>query len=151
MCRPGTTVEEFLDGAPPGSDEIVERVVAHLRSVDAEIGGDLIVDPLDAKILFKHGPTFAILDRKTKWIAVGFSLRRRLESARLSRKVSDYGNKFFHVVNVTSVDQLDDELLAWLTEAYGHGVEPPGDAMSAASGDDPMVPDDIDFEIAPPR
>lgn len=164
ICNPGLSIEEFLGSSPAFVPPIFERVHEHLVAVDATAGGELIVDPLAGKVLFKNGPTFAILDVKTKWVALGFSMRRRLEAGRLSRKVTDYGSKFFHVVNVADADLIDDELCDWLTEAYHHGDpaaadayrderdgDRAGDVVSASSSDDPMLPDDIDFEIAPPR
>ncbi len=148
MCQPGLSVAEFLDASPPFVKPVFEAVQDHLVAVDREQGdGSLIVDPLAAKVLFKNGPTFCILDVKTKWVAVGFSLRRRLESGRLSRKVIDDGTKYFHVVNVTDPDAIDDEFRGWLIEAYLHGDEP---AEAASAGSDPMVPDDVDIFIAPP-
>ena len=167
MCTPGLSIDEFLDGSPDFVGPVLERVREHLVAVDAAANGELIVDPLEKKVLLKNGPTFAILDVKTKWVAVGFSLRRKVESGRLSRKVADYGSKYFHVVNVAAADLVDDELCGWLTEAYHHGDPDAADAfrgeqagdrgdrggsdvVSASSSDDPMLPDDIDFEIAPP-
>jgi len=147
MCRPGLTVAEFLDASPDFVAPVFERVRDHLVEVDrAHDDGTLIVDPLDGKVLFKNGPTFCILDAKKKWVGVGFSLRRRLASDRLSRKVADYGNKFFHVVNVDDAAMIDDEFADWLTEAYFHGDEP----AESVGGVDPMVPDDVDIVIAPP-
>ena len=162
ICTPGSTVDEFLHASPAFVGPVFERVHEHLVSIDADADGDLIVDPLPKKVLLKNGPTFAILEVKTKWVAVGFSLRRRLDSGRLSRKVADYGSKFFHVVNVTEADEVDDELCDWLTEAYHHGDPDAADAFRdrlasgdddavASASDDPMLPDDIDFEIAPPH
>jgi hypothetical protein len=148
MCRPGVTVDEFLDASPDFIGPVFERVHEHLVAVDREAdGGTLIVDPLATKVLFKNGPTFCILEVKTRWVAVGFSLRRRLDSGRLSRKVADYGSKFFHVINVADPELIDDEFRAWLTEAYFHGEEP---AQGSAGAGDPMVPDDVDIVIAPP-
>lgn len=81
---------------------------------------------------------------------MGFSLRRSLQTGRLSRKTTDYGARFYHVINVTDPAAIDDEFCEWLTEAYHHGAS--GSASAAQGGDvDPMVPDDIDFEIAPPE
>lgn len=153
MCTPGLTIGEFLAGAPDFVAPVFEVVHDHLVAVDATGGnggaaGDLIVDPLEKKVLFKNGPTFCILDVKTKWVAVGFSLRRSLPTGRLSRKTSDFGGRFYHVINVADAEIVDDEVEEWLTEAYHHGT-----AKNEARSDDhdPMVPDDIDFEIAPPR
>ena len=160
MCTPGLSIDEFLDGSPEFVAPVFRRVHEHLLAVDAAADGELIVDPLEKKVLLKHGPTFAILDVKTKWVAVGFNLRRKVESDRFSRKVADNGTKFFHVVNVVEADSVDAELCDWLTEAFHHGDpdaadafrdQQGGDVSSASSSDDPMMPDDVDFEIAPPR
>jgi len=161
MCTPGLSIEDFLEESPGFVAPVFHRVHEHLKAVDTAAGGELIIDPLAKKVLLKNGPTFAILDVKTKWVAVGFTLRRRLESARLSRKVAEYGTKYFHVVNVDDPELVDDELCEWLTEAYHHGDPDAADAYrdeqekndvaSAPASDDPMMPDDIDFEIAPPR
>ncbi len=164
MCTPGLSIDEFLEESPAFVASVFHRVHEHLVAVDTAADGELIIDPLAKKVLLKNGPTFAILDVKTKWVAVGFSLRRKLESGRFSRKVADYGAKHFHVVNVDDADLVDDELCDWLTEAYHHGDPDAADAYrdeldgdesddvtSASSSDDPMMPDDIDFDIAPPR
>lgn len=148
ICQPGVSVDAFLAGAPAFVPPVFDAVHEHLVAVDdRDEHGALIVDPIDGKVLFKNGPTFCILEVKTKWVAVGFSLRRQLESGRLSRKVLDYGTKFFHVVNVSDPEQVDDEFRDWLSEAYRHGDEP---AEPAVSSGDPMVPDDVDIVIAPP-
>ncbi len=136
MCQPGLTLEEHFAAARPEAAPIFEVINAHLETLD----GDLIVDPLSKKILFKNGPTIAILESMTKWVALGFTLRRRVVSTRFSRKVIDYQGKFYHVVNLTSAAQVDDELLEWLSEAFHKGDGP-------SVGADPMVPDDIDDEF----
>jgi hypothetical protein len=132
ICAPGLTVEEFVASARPEAGPILERLIDHLSQLD----GDLIIDPLARKVLFKNGPTVAILESKTKWMALGLTLRRRLESPRLSRKVAKHPGGFWHVVNLTSADDIDDDLLEWLTEAYYRERQPP------AGGS--MVPDDVD-------
>jgi Domain of unknown function (DUF5655) len=139
-CDPGLTIDEFFDRSPAYVAPVFRRVRDHLADVDATVGtGDLIVDPLATKVLFKNGPTFCILEVKTKWTAVGFVLHRKLSSGRLSRKVLDYGEKFYHVINVVDVDEIDDEFCEWLTEAYHVGVS------ARPSPHDPMVPDDVDI------
>jgi len=140
MCSPGLTATEFIAASPDFVGPVFHRVNDHLTRVDeSDDGGSLIVDPLPKKkVLFKNGPTFCVLDVKTKWVAVGFSLRRQIQSGRLSRKTVDYGDKFFHVVNVADAGDIDDEFCDWLTEAYHHGQE-------SKPSNDPMVPDDVDI------
>jgi hypothetical protein len=60
---------------------------------------------------------------------------------------SDNSGRFYHVINVADAEILDEEFTEWLTEAYHHKT-----ARNEARPDnhDPMVLDDIDFEIAPP-
>jgi hypothetical protein len=145
-CIPGLSLGEFVAASPPFVGPVLFRVRDHLVAVDAakgdrDVGGGLIIDPLAKKVKFKNGPTFCVLDVKTKWVAVGFSLRRKIESGRMSRKTLDYGDKFFHVVNVDDSDLIDEEFEGWLTEAYHHGTS------AKPSFHDPMVPDDIDFEL----
>ncbi len=135
-CKPGLTLDEYFASARPEARPIFEAINAHLETLE----GDLIVDPLDKKILFKNGPTIAIMDSMTKWVALGFTLRRKVSSKRFSRKVIDYQGKYYHVANLTDPEQVDDELLEWLTEAFYKGEMP-------AEGADPMVPDDIDEDF----
>ncbi len=137
-CRPGVTIEEFLAGALPEAKPIFTRITAHLQSLD---GGDLIVDPLESKVLFKNGPVFAILNAMKKWTALGFTVRRRIDSDRFSRKVTEYNGRYHHVLNLTDAPQVDDEVLEWLTEAFY------GDASPVDAAGDPMVPDDIDLDF----
>ena len=56
-----------------------------------------------------------------KWVALAFRLPVKLEHPRLSRKVvptGGQGSSFYHVVNLASVDEVDDVILDWLTESY---------------------------------
>jgi hypothetical protein len=141
VCEPGITLAEFLDGTLPITGPAVERILAHLRSLDEH--DDLIVDPLPSTLLLKRGPTFCTVRSMTRWVAVGFTLQRQLDSPRLSRKTSSQGARHHHVVNVTELDEVDGELLDWIGEAFV-GPEP------VRPGADPMVPDDVDVVIEPP-
>lgn len=142
-CEPGMTLGQYLADARPFEQPVFEAVEHRIGHLDG-----LIIDPIDVGILLKNGPMFAELRPKTRWTALGFSLGRKLDHGRLSRKVVDYGKKFFHVINVEDPEQIDDEIADWLIEAY-HVA---GGTLSAyqrsqSSSDDAegmMVPDDID-------
>lgn len=139
MCNPGLTVEEYLRDAHPATGPIHERILAHVRTLD----GDLIVDPVDAGIMYKHDSMFAMLTSKTKWAALTLQLPHRLESERVSRKVAEYGAVFSHVFNLRSAAEIDDEMCAWLSDAFFRKQGGRGSVASASW--DPMVPDDIDL------
>lgn len=140
-CRPGITIDDYAARARPEFRAIYDRIEARLTRLD----GDLIIDPIEKMVLFKHGGTFATLQSMTRWVACGFSLRRRLETDRLGRKVNDYGAKWFHTVNLTDPAQVDDELLGWLEEAFWASVGRGGPGDHDAGGG--MVPDDVDIDI----
>ncbi len=130
------TVSQYFKQAREFERPIFDVVNTHFESL-----GDVIVDPIAMGIMFKNGPMVCELRAKTKWVAVGFNLNRRLSSGKLSRKVSDFGSKFFHVVNVATPDEVDEDLLEWLTEAY-HFAGGTLDQINQRV--DAMVPDDID-------
>lgn len=138
MCNPGMTLEEYYAQAAPFERPIIEVLTAHFESL-----GDVIVDPIDMGVIYKNGPTCCVVRAMKKWLAVGFSLGRRIDSDRISRKIVDHGTRHYHVINVSDPEQLDDELLDWLAEAYftAGGATP---SVAASGGSDPMVPDDID-------
>lgn len=141
MCRAGVTLEEAFEAGRPELEAIFHRIHDHVSQLP---DGELIVDPLDAGIMFKNGPMFCMLRSMKKWVAVQFVLARKLESSRLSRKVSPFQGKFPHVVNVDDVEMIDDEFLDWITEAFYFktpGLRP--DDIGEQGGDG-MVPDDLD-------
>lgn len=113
-CAPAMTVEEFFETGPAFERPIFERVRDHLQTLDANIW----FEPVSVGIFFKRRSVFVSLRTMNKWIAVSFNLTRKLEHDRLSRKVVEHGGRFFHVVNVRTVDEIDDVLLDWLTEAW---------------------------------
>ena len=142
-CEPAISLDEYFAEAKPFEKPIFDAVKVHLDTLD-----DVIIDPLNIGILLKNGPMFAELRPKTKWVAVGFSLSRKLETGRLSRKVVNYGSKYFHVINVTEPSTIDDEFCEWLTEAYHlAGGTLGAHRATEARGGDGMVPDDIDEDF----
>lgn len=131
MCNPGLSLDDYFAEAKPWERPIFDVVHAHIETL-----GDVIVDPIDIGILFKNPSMFCELRAKTKWTAVGFHLRRKLTSAKLSRKVVEHSGKYFHVVNITDPEDIDEEILEWLSESYLGETKPAGRAS--------MVPDDLD-------
>jgi hypothetical protein len=109
-CAPAMTIEEYFSTGPPFERPIFEAVMAGL---DDRVG-PIHVEPVSVGIFLKRARGFCELRPKTKWVAVGFAMPRTLHSSRLSRKVVDS----WHVVNVRTPEEIDDELLDWLAEAY---------------------------------
>jgi hypothetical protein len=106
------SLAEFLAGGPPHEAPIVEAVLAGLAHLDVH------VEPVSVGVFLKRPRKFAELRTMARWEAVSFTLGRTLRSPRISRKVYDTGRGYWHVVNVHRPAEVDDELLAWLEEAY---------------------------------
>jgi len=107
------TIEDYFSTGPPFERPVFDAVMAGLAEV-----GPIHIEPVSVGIFLKRSRTFAELRPMTKWVAVSFSLPRTLRSSRLSRKVYDGGARKYHVVNVRTADEVDEQLLEWLTEAY---------------------------------
>ena len=94
------------------------RAAGELVEIQAEVDPEIYYEPVSVGIFFKRRTTFLSLRTKTKWVAVCFNLRRKVTSDRISRKVVEYGDKFHHVVNVRDAADIDEQLTAWLAEAW---------------------------------
>lgn len=113
-CAPGLTIEEYFETGPALERPIFDAVMRHVRTL-----GPVYPDPVSVGIFLKNPHKFAELRTMTRWVAIGFSLRRRAQHPTITRQVVAHGHRYWHVANVAAPEQLDDELLALLTEAYG--------------------------------
>ena len=138
-CEPAVTLEEYFAAGRPFEKPIFDAVHSYIGDLEG-----LIIDPIGIGILLKNGPMFAELRTKTKWTALGFSLGRKLESNRMSRKVAEVGPKYFHVINVSDPNEIDDQVSEWLIEAY-HLAGGTQHSHQTGGG---MVPDDVDDFIS---
>ncbi len=112
-CAPAMTLEEYFSTGPERERPIFEGVMAHLRHV-----GPVHVEPVSVGIFLKRSGTFAELRPMKNWEALSFSLPRPARHKLIKRKLVQYHGRYFHVANVPGPDDLDEVLLALLTEAY---------------------------------
>lgn len=112
-CAPGLSLDEYFSTGPSHERPVFDAVMAHLATV-----GPVQLDVVSVGIFLKNPRKFAELRPKDRWVALAFTLDRRANHPLITRKVIEHSNRFWHVANVASPDQLDDELLGLLTEAY---------------------------------
>jgi hypothetical protein len=117
-CAPAMSLEEYFVTGPAHERQIAEAVIDLLRSV-----GRVHVEPVSVGIFLKRTQTFAELRPKDRWVALSFSLPRRVEHPLITRKVVSYHGRYHHVANLRSAADLDDRLRSWLTEAYLNSPE----------------------------
>jgi hypothetical protein len=107
------TLDEYFSTGPPHERPVFDAVRAHLLHEEVEV----VVEPVSVGIFLKRSRTVVELRPKERWVAVSFSLRRQVRHPLITRRVVPYGTRFFHVANVATPDDLDDDLLGWLVEA----------------------------------
>ena len=107
------TIDDYFSTGPPHERPVFEAVMAHFADV-----GPVFVEPVSVGIFLKRARTFSELRPMQRWVAVSFSLPRKVRHPLIIRKPMEYGGAYYHVANVGDTDELDDELLGWLTEAY---------------------------------
>ena len=57
-------------------------------------------------------------ERPACYIVVTFGLNRREESPRIDAATKPYPNRWTHHVLISEPEEIDDELMAWVKEAY---------------------------------
>ena len=112
-CQPGLSIEEYFATGPEFERPIFEAVRAHVETL-----GPIVIEPVQVGIFFKTQRTIIELRPKTRWVALSFSLPRKLADARIARKVVEWSNRYYHVVNLRSPDEVDDDVRSWLSECY---------------------------------
>lgn len=113
VCAPALTVEEYFATGPDFERPIFEVVRAHLESL-----GPVVVEPVQVGVFFKRARTFAELRPKTRWVTLSFILPVEVRADRVSRRVRISAARTYHETKLRLPADVDDEVLAWLTEAY---------------------------------
>ncbi len=109
------TVEDYFSLGPPFERPIFDAVMAELD--DAGIG-PIHVEPLAVGIFLKRAQTFAQLRPMQRWVALSFSLGRQVDHPLITRKVTAYSGRYYHVVNLRDPEDVEDRIRGWLSEAY---------------------------------
>ncbi len=112
-CAPGLTIEEYFETGPPHERPVFDEVMRRLESI-----GPLHLDVVAVGIFFKNPAKFAELRPMRNWVALSFSLGRIARHRTITRKVVAYGARHWHTANVATPDDVDDDLVALVAEAY---------------------------------
>jgi len=113
-CVPAMSLEDYFSTGPERERPIFEAVMRRLDGV-----GALHVEPVSVGIFLKrNGRRFAQLRPMQRWVALSFSLRRRVQHPTITRRVVPHHGRYHHVANLQSAADLDHELGDWLIEDY---------------------------------
>ena len=116
-CAPAMTLDEYFSTGPAHERPVFDAVMSHVKTL-----GDVHVEPVSVGIFLKSPRKFAELRPMQRWVSLSFSLNRRASHRAIVRKVIPYGGRCFHVANVATPADFDDDLRALITEAYEESI-----------------------------
>jgi hypothetical protein len=108
------TVEQLLNGKPLEIVELYERLADLIQRC-----GEVVVAPTKTRVLFKVRTVVASVAVSKNWLDVVFVLGRRLKHRRINKAQEEYPG-IVHFLRIEKAEDLDDDLAAWLQEAYDH-------------------------------
>jgi hypothetical protein len=109
-------LEHHFRGKPPEIRMMFDQVRAMIESI-----GPVRVLPEKTRIAFQVRMSFAQVTPRNNWLDAHVVLARQLESPRF-RKVETFSPRnHLHTFRISSMDEIDEELRKWLTEAYAVG------------------------------
>jgi hypothetical protein len=106
-------LDEYFSTGPAHERPVFEAVMARLADV-----GPVHVEPVSVGIFLKRARTFAELRPRDRWVALSFTLPRRVSHRCLVRKVRPHAGGHLHVLDLTGPADVDDDVAGWLVEAY---------------------------------
>lgn len=88
-----------------------------IKQIDASIGKCRLISLPCCVHLFSHYDFLAVLPKKDR-LEIRFALNRQLDTPRVKVCVPLSTRLFKNCLDITSVGQIDTQLMDWLTESY---------------------------------
>ena len=118
VCVPGITVDDLLARHPPWVGQIYGAVSEHLSSL-----GPIHEDAVNVGIFVKSDRKLAEFRPRVRSVQLSLYLPYELSDARIARTLPAAADRVVHMINLISVDQVDDQLRDWLTEAFDFNTD----------------------------
>jgi hypothetical protein len=113
VCVPGGTVDASFVGQPPARRAAYDRIIGHLATL-----GPVHEDAVGVGVFLKRERKFAEVRPMVRALAVDLFLPRVVVDPRVVRHVRVSGDRTVHSLRMTGPDDVDAQVLDWLTEAY---------------------------------
>ena len=113
-----STLASHFERKPPAGRAIFEKVLRSARK-----NGPVTVLPEKTRIAFQVRMSFAAFVIRKNWVDGHVVLARRFENPRFRRIETFSPRNHLHAFRFESVDEVDDEVSAWLAEAYQVGEQ----------------------------
>ena len=95
-----------------------DRILTDIRDVNIKVQKSQITFANRHNFAFvSFLPTRKAKERPKVYITVTFGLSYKKESPRIDVATEPYPNRWTHHILISSIDEIDDELLSWIKEA----------------------------------
>jgi Domain of unknown function (DUF5655) len=118
VCVPGVTVKDLLGRHPRWVSEIYGAVIEHLRRL-----GPVHEYAVNVGIFLKSDRKIAEFRPRVRSVLLSLYLPCELRDGRFARTLPVAADRIVHMINLTNVGQVDDQLRAWLSEAYDFNTD----------------------------
>lgn len=114
----GAPAEDDLIAAQYATKTALRPIYEAVMAAVTQFGDDVEIAPKKMYVSLRRSKQFAIVKPSTKSrVDVGLNLKGVGENGRLANDTI-FGGMCSHCVAVTSVAEIDDELVGWLRQAY---------------------------------
>ena len=113
MNQPTFTVKSHFERKDAETKKMYEQLLKGVKKF-----GRVVEDPKKTSIHFVNKTAFAGVATRRKAIVLTIKSDRELSSARIHKSEQTSARRFHHEVKLTSVADVDAELLGWLKQAY---------------------------------
>ena len=122
MSHEGSSPAEFFAGSPDG-------LAIHDRVAEATAAlGDVESRVTRSQVAFRHGQGFAFVWRPAQYVhsavpaVLSIALPREVASPRFKEVAHPSPHVWMHHLELHDVSEVDDEVRAWLREAWEHAT-----------------------------
>ena len=117
--RPSVPEPDLIDAQYSGGKAHLRPIYDRLLALAQQLGPDVTVGPRKTYVALARGKQFCVLQPTTQTrLDVGLKLPDTAVTPRLVEAGNVGGGSITHKVAVTSLDDIDDELITWLKTAY---------------------------------
>ena len=118
VCAPAGSVDDTFVASPPGMRAIYDTIHEHLCSL-----GPVHEDAVAVGVFLKRDRKLAEVRPRSRDVSLALFLPRAVDDPRFSRVYRAGGSRIVHVIALRDVDEVDDQVRGWLTEAYLHASD----------------------------
>jgi hypothetical protein len=111
-CIPGNSVDATFRGKAE-QRAIYDAIMDHLTTL-----GRVHADAVQVGVFLKSDRKLAELRPKSRWLSCNLYLGHRIVDARVARVLQVASNRYVNEIKLREVDEVDEQLREWLTQAY---------------------------------